>query len=45
VKNNMKRKSKLWLGAATLVASLSILLLGALDRIGIGPKSGLPFGY
>ena len=41
----MKRKTKLWLGLATLVASLSILLLGALDRIGIGPNLGLPFGY
>ncbi|MDB4690960.1 hypothetical protein OAH23_11125 [Verrucomicrobia bacterium] len=41
----MKRKSKLWLGLAALVASLSILLLGALDRIGIGPNLGLPFGY
>jgi hypothetical protein len=41
----MNRKTKLWLGLATLVASLSILLLGALDRIGIGPNLGLPFGY
>ena len=41
----MKRKTKLWLGLATLVASLSILLPGALDRIGIGPNLGLPFGY
>ena len=41
----MTRNRKLWLGLATLVASLSILLLTALDRIGIGPNLGLPFGY
>ena len=41
----MNRKTKLWLGLATLGASLLILLLGALDRIGIGPNLGLPFGY
>ena len=41
----MKRKTKLWLGPATLVASLSILLLGFLDQGGIGPNLGLPFGY
>lgn len=41
----MKRKTKLWFGLATLVASLAILLLGSLDRIGIGPNLGLPFGY
>ena len=36
---------KLWLGLATLVASLSILLLGSLSAIGFGPNLGLPFGY
>ena len=36
---------KLWLGLATLLASLSILLLGALSAIGFGPNLGLPFGY
>lgn len=41
----MKGKTKLWLGLATLVASLSILFFLALDRIGIGPNFGLPFGY
>ncbi|MDC0311601.1 hypothetical protein OAM04_00085 [bacterium] len=41
----MKSKTKFWLGLATLVASLSILITLALDRIGIGPNLGLPFGY
>ena len=41
----MKRKTKLWLGLATLVASLSVLPLAALNCIGIGPNLGLPFGY
>lgn len=41
----MKKKTKLWLGLATLVASLSILFFLALDRLGIGPNLGLPFGY
>jgi hypothetical protein len=41
----MKSKTKLWLGLATLGTSLSILILFALDRIGIGPNLGLPFGY
>ena len=41
----MRRKTKLWLGLATLAASLSILVLFALDRIGVGPNLGLPFGY
>lgn len=41
----MKRKMKLWLGLATLAASLSILLLGGLSAIGFGPNLGLPFGY
>ena len=45
-RNDMKSKKKYWLGLATLVASLSILILFfALDRIGIGPNLGLPFGY
>ena len=41
----MKRKRKLWLGLATLVASLSVLFFLTVDRIGIGPNVGLPFGY
>jgi len=41
----MTRKKKLWLGLATLVASLSILFFVAVDRMGIGPNLGLPFGY
>ena len=41
----MKRKRNLWLGLATLVASLSILFFLAVDLIGIGPNLGLPFGY
>lgn len=41
----MKRKRKLWLGLATMVASLSILFFLAVDLIGIGPNLGLPFGY
>ena len=41
----MKRKTKLWLGLATLVASLAILILLALSAIGFGPNLGLPFGY
>ena len=41
----MNRKTKLWFLLATLVASLAILLFGSLDRIGIGPNLGLPFGY
>ena len=41
----MKSKTKFWLGLVTLVASLSILFFLALDRIGIGPNLGLPFGY
>ena len=41
----MKGKRKLWLGLATLVASLSILFFLAVDLIGIGPNLGLPFGY
>ena len=41
----MKLKKKHWLGLAALVASLSILILFALDRIGIGPNLDLPFGY
>ena len=41
----MKSKTKFGLGLATLVASLFILILLALDCIGIGPNLGLPFGY
>jgi len=44
----MRRKRKLWLRLAALVASLSILfilLFFACDLIGIGPNLGLPFGY
>ena len=41
----MKKKTKLWLSLATLVASVSILLLVALSAIGLGPNLGLPFGY
>ncbi|HCP39513.1 MAG TPA: hypothetical protein DIT98_16990 [Verrucomicrobiales bacterium] len=41
----MKSKTKFCLGLATLVASLSILTLFSLDRIGIGPNLGLSFGY
>ena len=41
----MKSKTKLWLGLATLVASLAILILVALSAIGFGPNLGLPFGY
>lgn len=41
----MKSKTKFWLGLATLVASLTIVIFLALDRIGIGPNLGLPFGY
>ena len=41
----MERKRKLWLGLATLVASLSILFFLAVEVIGIGPNIGLPFGY
>ena len=41
----MRWKTKLWLGPATLIASLSILSLLALDSVGIGPNLGLPFGY
>ena len=41
----MESKTKLWIGLATLVASLSILILLALDRIGMGPNLGLPVGY
>ena len=41
----MERKRKLWLGLATLVASLSILFFLAVEVIGIGPNLGLPFGY
>jgi hypothetical protein len=41
----MKGKTKLWLGLATVVASLPILFFVALDRMGIGPNSGLQFGY
>lgn len=43
--NDMKSKTKLWLGLATLVASLAILILVALSAIGFGPNLGLPFGY
>ena len=41
----MKKKKKLLLGTATLVASLSILFFLAVDLIGFGPNLGLPFGY
>ena len=41
----MKSKTKFWLGLTTLVVSLSVLILLGLDRIGIGPNLGLPFGY
>ena len=41
----MKSKTKFWLGLATLGASLSILILFSLGRIGIGPNLDLPFGY
>ena len=41
----MKRKKRLWLFLATLVASLSILFFLAVDFYGIGPNLGLPFGY
>ena len=41
----MKSKPKFWLGLTTLVASLSILILLNLDRIGIAPNLCLPFGY
>jgi hypothetical protein len=41
----MKKKTKLWLSLATLVASVSTLLLVALSAIGLGPNLGLPFGY
>ena len=44
-KNDMKSKTKYWLGLAALVASLTILIFLALDRIGTGPNLGLPFGY
>lgn len=42
---DMKSKTKLRLGLATLVASLAILILVALSAIGFGPNLGLPFGY
>ena len=41
----MKSETKCWLGLTTLIASLSILILVGLDRMGIGPNLGLPFGY
>ena len=41
----MKSKTKLWIVLASLVASFSILIFLTLDRIGIGPNVGLPFGY
>ena len=41
----MKSTPKFWLGLATMVVSLSVLILLGLDRIGIGPNLGLPFGY
>jgi len=41
----MKSKTKLWLGGAALVALISVLALLGLERIGIGPNLGLPFGY
>ena len=41
----MKSNTNFWLGLATLLISLSVLVLLGLDRIGIGPNLGLPFGY
>ncbi|MDA7621958.1 hypothetical protein N8646_00700 [bacterium] len=41
----MKSKTKLWLGGAALVALMAALVLLGLDRMGIGPNVGLPFGY
>lgn len=41
----MRTNNKRWPGLATLMASLSVVLLLALDRIGIVPNVGLPFGY
>jgi hypothetical protein len=44
-KKRNKTETKLWLGRAILVTSLSALILLGLDRIGVGSNLGLPFGY
>ena len=40
----MELKMKLWIGG-TMLLIFSTLTIVALDRIGIGPNLGLPFGY
>ena len=40
----MKLNMKLWFGG-TILLTVSILTIVVLDRIGIGPNLGLPFGY
>lgn len=41
----MKSKTKHWVCGLILVALMSALALLGLDRMGIGPNLGLPFGY
>ena len=41
----MKSQTKRWIAPATLVASFCILIFLTVDRIGIAPNVGLPFGY
>ena len=40
----MKLKMKLWI-CGTMLLTFSTLTIVALDRIGIGPNLGFPFGY
>jgi len=44
-KIDMKRKTKFYVGLISLFFSFLILLIVALDLMGIGPNLGLPFGY
>ena len=41
----MKSKTRRWIGGTALAVFIAALALLGLDRIGLGPNLGLPFGY